>query len=644
MNEWQIVAEITKTIFLMSLTGSVLTLILFALKPILKNRIPKTAQYILWLVVLVALLVPFSRILSLSSPAPVARLHEAINENIKPNSQWWDDISQERYQTSFEVLDAPAKVDVMYKSGSAMRWELNKSLFGYPVLYPPLVFAMITLQYAVFTIKLRRRRMAALPEDVAMLAALCDSRKTPRLYRNPLASTPMLIGLFRPAILLPDRVYTQEQLRFILLHELTHLRRGDMIIRWISVAACAIHCFNPLVWLLRREIDRAQELACDEAVIAGLDTSGKQSYGETLLAVAAERKSPLATLAMSEEKRDLKERLHAIAKSKRATRTVVIASAFLLFAAIGVAVLLGASSKKEEEMPFSIPNIVVSYGEGNTLPPLDLGYEWEGNGEAVIADSIAPWEAEFTDATTAYLSPGEKFTVSGDAFNTIDWAFYDMNGECSESAGVEPADGTGTMKSMGIASPIEKGEYVCVLSFRIDERGFHNIEYAFKIVQDQIVETSDNPPALQTAENTLWAGLNALILHLYETDPGLNGDIKYIALDVSEIPADTREPLVSALRPWANAQGCELLLGTQEDLVREGYITVTPIEGSDSQGYYEFTEGILFSFSGFSLDGEILAAAASKWRGSLGAVGGTYHAVFEDGTWTVETPEEMWMS
>jgi hypothetical protein len=523
-----------------------------------------------------------------------------------------------------------------------MRWELNKSLFGYPVLYPPLVFAMIAIQYAVFTIKLRRRRMAALPEDVAMLAALCDGHKTPRLYRNPLASTPMLIGLFRPVILLPDRAYTGEQLRFILLHELTHLRRGDMIIRWISVVACAIHCFNPIVWLLRREIDRAQELACDEAVIAGLEPSGKQSYGETLLAVAADRKSPLATLAMSEEKRDLKERLHAIAKSKRATRMVVIASAFLLLAAIGVAVVLGASSKKEEEIPFSIPDIVVSYGEGNTLAPIILGYEGKGNGEAVIADSIAPWEAAFTDASTAYLFLGEELTVSGDDFNTIDWAFYDMNGECSESGSIEAAGGNGTIESATIASRTKKSEYVCVLSFRMDKRRF---EYAFKIVQDQMIETPDIPPALQTAENTLWAGLNAIILHLYESDPGLNSEIKYIALDLRGIPADTYKPLISAMKTWANAQGCELLLGSHLDLEREGYITVTPIEGSDSQSYYEFKEGILFSFSsGVLLDGDTLKVGVNKWRGSLGAIGGTYHAVFEDGTWTVETPEKMWIA
>jgi beta-lactamase regulating signal transducer with metallopeptidase domain len=345
MNEWQIVASITRTILMMSVTGSVVALLLFALKPMIRDRIPKNAQYYLWLVVIVCLLVPFSRLITLPSPEPIAWIHEAIDENIKPNNQWWDEISQERYQTSFESLDAPEQIDVMYKSGSAMRWELNKSLVGYPVIYPPIVFLIIVLQYMAFCVKLRLRRESPLPEDATMLNELCMNRKAPRLFRNRVASTPMLIGLFRPAIILPDCEYEEDQLRYVLLHELTHLRRGDMMIRWLTVIACSVHWFNPIVWLAKREIDRACELAYDEAVISSLSDDDKQTYGDTLLFVAADGKSFPAALAMSENKRNLKERLRAIMISKKRTGLVVAMSAELITVVAVGGIAIGAGNR-----------------------------------------------------------------------------------------------------------------------------------------------------------------------------------------------------------------------------------------------------------------------------------------------------------
>jgi beta-lactamase regulating signal transducer with metallopeptidase domain len=65
-------------------------------------------------------------------------------------------------------------------------------------------------------------------------------------------------------------------------------------------------CFNPVVWLTRREIDRACELSCDETVIRDLDTNGKRTYGDTLIAIAAVPKlGASVTLAMCEEKKNL---------------------------------------------------------------------------------------------------------------------------------------------------------------------------------------------------------------------------------------------------------------------------------------------------------------------------------------------------
>jgi hypothetical protein len=155
----------------------------------------------------------------------------------------------------------------------------------------------------------------------------------------------MLIGLFRPTIILPDCEYTKDQLRYVLMHELTHLRRGDMLIRWLTVIASSVHWFNPIVWLAKREIDRACELACDEAVISSLSDDDKQTYGDTLLFVAADGKGFPAALAMSENKRNLKERLRGIMLSKKRTRLAIAMSAVMITVAVVGGIAIGAETR-----------------------------------------------------------------------------------------------------------------------------------------------------------------------------------------------------------------------------------------------------------------------------------------------------------
>ncbi|MCL2748267.1 MAG: M56 family metallopeptidase, partial [Oscillospiraceae bacterium] len=209
------------------------------------------------------------------------------------------------------------------------------------------------INYKSYTRLHCRRNRTANAEEYAMLVGLCGRHRVPRLYRNPLAVTPMLIGLFRPAIILPDREYTDAQLHSVLLHELTHLRRKDMLVKWLSVLASAVHWFNPLVWLVRREIDRACELACDEAVIRGLETDGKQSYGDTLISVAADARAPRVVLSttMCEEKKTLKERLESIMKYKSKSKVIVAVSLALMVVLSACGMVLGASSANKPEVP-----------------------------------------------------------------------------------------------------------------------------------------------------------------------------------------------------------------------------------------------------------------------------------------------------
>lgn len=125
-----------------------------------------------------------------------------------------------------------------------------------------------------------------------------------RLYKNATVETPILIGFFRPAVILPDKKYEDKKLRNILIHEMIHMKRYDILVKWLLIFIGSIHWFNPLVYFVRREINKACELACDESVIKRFDISEMQLYGDTLIAVAADsiRKMPLSITMFDDKK------------------------------------------------------------------------------------------------------------------------------------------------------------------------------------------------------------------------------------------------------------------------------------------------------------------------------------------------------
>gem|GEM_PF-1623387 len=350
-----------RTILTMSITGSVIAVILFALKPLIRNRMPKTTQYYLWLVVLAALVVPISRLVILPDTVPyIPTISKTVDWYVADNGVIHDRVTPYQRIDENGFIGIPessmAEVEAIVPDPwipEAIDWfRLIHSLgvIGY--------FAFVACSYAAFTSRMKRRNTEATANEKDILAELCGNRRPPHLCRNQLAATPMLIGLFRPEIILPDKEYSDTQLRSVLLHELTHLRRKDVLVKWLTVIVTAIHWFNPIVWFVRREIDRACEMACDETVIRNLDTDGKQNYGETLIYVAADSKTPHAVLSttMCEEKKALKERLGAIMKSKKHTRLAIILSAVLILAVGGTAIALGAGWAAIPDEP---PNITI---------------------------------------------------------------------------------------------------------------------------------------------------------------------------------------------------------------------------------------------------------------------------------------------
>lgn len=104
-------------------------------------------------------------------------------------------------------------------------------------------------------------------------------------------ASPMVVGVFKPLLILPDRSFTFKELHLILKHELVHIKRHDLLIKAFMVLCEAVHWFNPFVRFFIRAAEQECELYCDETVMKNESAEFKKMYCQSILnTVSAERK------------------------------------------------------------------------------------------------------------------------------------------------------------------------------------------------------------------------------------------------------------------------------------------------------------------------------------------------------------------
>ena len=120
-------------------------------------------------------------------------------------------------------------------------------------------------------------------ERLAQQAARELDMPAPLLIQTLRADTPVIAGLLRPVILLPCYHYTDEEYRYVFLHELCHWKNHDMWVKLFVEVFCILFWWNPLVYLLKKDLARALELKCDGAVLKHAGMQAALDYQEVLV-------------------------------------------------------------------------------------------------------------------------------------------------------------------------------------------------------------------------------------------------------------------------------------------------------------------------------------------------------------------------
>ena len=154
-----------------------------------------------------------------------------------------------------------------------------------------------------------------------LIANKTNTYKIP-VYISRDVSTSFGMGIFKRAIIMPDRAYQEDELYYILLHEYTHFKNKDIWVKTLVSLFCILFWWNPLVYLLKKDLEQTLEVKCDRAVLKRIGVGGKTAYLETLLHALKQmrrtQKMSYAATTFLQPDRDLeiKERFGAIAAYK----------------------------------------------------------------------------------------------------------------------------------------------------------------------------------------------------------------------------------------------------------------------------------------------------------------------------------------
>ena len=353
------------------LTVSALIAVVLLVRAIFKNRVPKRMLYALWLVVLLKLCLPGTLVSlpvlpaedaavpaqSAERPVQTAPVIQRPAQTVtKPQTPAQQPVSpvQETAKPAAKPLTTAQILQIAWFSGSAL---LGLWLFG---------------AWAVFTIRLHRDRR------------FLGKRGGTCIYVSGAVKSPCLAGLI-PAVYLTEDVLRNDTTELIVRHELTHLHHLDFLWSLCRTIAVIVYWWNPLIWLTAICSKRDAELACDEAVAAGLQPEQRIAYARAILAQAPRKKAALSLAGPP-----VKERILFLTKKQRTSVLCVILALLLVASATGCSF---AELTRQKAGEITMPDHAADSSANATPQEADSALPVMDTVELIgfVADSQTPW-------------------------------------------------------------------------------------------------------------------------------------------------------------------------------------------------------------------------------------------------------------
>ncbi|WP_242309779.1 M56 family metallopeptidase [Bacillus cereus group sp. BfR-BA-01331] len=312
-----------------SLMASILVGFILCIKVLFRNKLTPRWQYMLWIVLMIRLLLPWSpdssySIYSLLSYS--SSVSEVIPKNM-PSTESIVNIETNHtveLESNSETVTKNGEPEVNASAEQQTTFSLYK-LALYVWLAGVIVLAVITFITNRRLYSYIKKQADITDEQVVTVFNRCkQSMKMKKAVSLRLAgkiASPTVFSFFRPKVLLSKKhmkVLNEQQLQYVFYHELAHIKRNDVAVNWIMYSLLLLNWFNPILWYAYFCMREDQELACDAYALTFIDKEEQIAYGHTIITLLEHYSYQAPSLAnLSRNKRTLKRRIVMIKKFQK---------------------------------------------------------------------------------------------------------------------------------------------------------------------------------------------------------------------------------------------------------------------------------------------------------------------------------------
>ena len=404
-----------------SLFMGLLILVILTLQALLPRTFSPKLRYAAWIVILIGLIIPFRPMIGNGLIILDVQYVSIVESGVQTNE-------------ARNMASAPPTISELEQSITTYEPVTQSMRQALSITYV-LVITWGGVALAIFIYHILRyigynkliRRWGIVIKDEKTLSILQSiqiekkiSNKNITLKKCDFISTSMIIGFIKPIILLPDKMFGTDELELIFRHELIHYKRGDLLIKLMSLVAVSLNWFNPAVYMMSVAMQNDCEASCDEAVIADVGGSSKQFYAEIIIDMIGSKRTGGTALSTCfyGSKKGIKKRMEAIMSSTGNVNRIAFSALAILVMVIimtGSIIVFGNPSSQQESLVPTTQQPTNNYeqqnhnaGQVTSQIAREIAVQFVGHGtvsdvRAFTEDSVLVFEVEVRYSSTRYV-------------------------------------------------------------------------------------------------------------------------------------------------------------------------------------------------------------------------------------------------
>lgn len=408
----------TMTLFLMSIKASVLIFVILLVKKIFNNFFNAKTHFLIWFLLFMVLTIPYSPQSSLSIynipkyfgynisssylETKGTDVNTVSNELELNQSLLFDnDKAIKKEENSYKVeVNKQTNANIKDKSIIDKLAYLYKSKDFIKILSYIWLVGFVTLSGFVLIKNIKfyktiRAVQTDLDKREQILLNDCKNylgiKKGVELIKINSLFSPSLIGFYKPRIVLPKQIvhdFDNEKLRYIILHELAHLKRKDVLTNYFILMFQLVYWFNPIVWLGFNRMKVDMEIACDAFVLKHLKKEQHISYGKVILNLLeyfSTGSSMLVSTNILNYKSEVKRRIIMIKKFCKTSCALTLAGVMLI-ALVGCSSMSSAMADDKTSVASQHAIEEIAENNGNMISAADAEKIFENKNDIIGRD------------------------------------------------------------------------------------------------------------------------------------------------------------------------------------------------------------------------------------------------------------------